>query len=210
MEKYIFLFNKWLSNYKEIMDKEDTLDFYRTSYEDEIDKNDLEKYLKSLETWVPYAVQHKLLYHITALNENEQPYASINFNEGRCSVEFLDEYNRTFMRYSFEGMEPGKLFLYKMDFWRYISGDEKARNYENYDLEGSYNFTQDGGLVVYTNTKSPNGQWEEEVKEAAHPINVEKNWEPYPDWTQKNYEGLVKLKRWEEGDFLKGIPNYFE
>jgi hypothetical protein len=213
MAKYTFLFQLWGDAYKELKSERTTLNFLRTTYEDEIDSKELEKQLKSLETWVPYAVQHKLLYHVTALNDNEEPYAWINFNEGSCYVEFLDEYYRTFMRYSFQisENEHNKLFLYKMDFWRYTSGDDKAESYQNCDLKGSYNFTPEGGLIVYTNKKDfLSGKWEEEVQEAAHPVNVEKNWEPYPDWTKKNYEGLVKLKRWEEGDFLKGIPNYYE
>jgi|GEM_PF-2079658 len=210
MENFKFLFLEWNNVLKKVMDEEIMLDNARISYEDEIDSKELEKHLKSAGTWVAYADKNKLLYEVTALNERGEPHAWINFNEGSCYVEFLDEYNRTYMRYSFEATDSGKLFLYQMEFWRYTKGDEKARDYENYDLEGSYNFTQDGGLVVYTNTRLANGEWEEEVKESAHPINVEKNWEPYPDWKKKNYEGLVKLKRWEEGDFLKGIPNYFE
>ena len=54
--KYILM--GWNDAYGEIQDKEDTLDFYRNSYEDEIEKEILEEALSSLENWSKYAYKN--------------------------------------------------------------------------------------------------------------------------------------------------------
>ncbi len=205
MENLKFLFNYWYNGTKKVASEEVTLYYLSNSYEEEIDAEELKKYSISLESWVEYADANQLWHVVTAIDsETEEPYAWANFDEGSCYVEFLDEYYRTYMRYCFDRYES-QLFLYELEFWRYPDGNEKSVNYQNYDLEGMYKFTPEGELSIFTRSKQPNGQWEEELKVAEHAVNVSRNWEAYPDWQQKNYEGLFTLKRWEEGDLLKDI-----
>nr|WP_199158110.1 hypothetical protein [Pedobacter sp. ASV2] len=192
----------WNTAYGKIQTVENTLDFYRTTYRKKIDKKELEANLVDLVTWEQYAYANKILLEMTFLLSNDQPYAGVILNAGNAIVKFIDEHNREYIRYVFGGEhKEGYLFLESL---RYFTYPDNHQFYSSYRCETStrYEFTPAGNLRV---TKFDKDNYMT-VDEAAHPVNVEANWEPYPELGK--YEGLVKLKRWGDGDLLAGIdPN---
>ena len=201
MHKIKFILQGWNSPYGELQSEEDTIDFYRTSYEDEISKKELEENLQSLEKWAACAYKNKLLFHVTALIErNDQPYADITFNEGNVIVEFIDEFNRTYLAYSFHGdVTEGKLFIANLHYFIYDKDEFTIYSKE----DARYYFTPEGKVTVYKEFIGEDGQKYKSVEESAHPVNIEKNWEEYPKLGE--YDSIVLLKRWDNDDFLKGI-----
>ena len=192
-----FSLKGWNDAYGEISNKEDTLDFYKTSYEDEIPKGELKKALSSVESWAQYAYNKRLLFHVTAFLENEQPYADILFNDGNVIVHFLDECNRIYMAYEFlGGLKKDLLFLDSLRY--YIYEDDKnfyGRRHSIRDYQ--YIFTPEGKLTIWDRYLE-DGKWYEEAKEAELPVNVASNWEPYPKLG--DYNGIVKMERWKDGE----------
>jgi hypothetical protein len=205
-EKLKYDLRGWNNAYGEIKEAVTTLNFYRITYNNKIPKKELEANLVSLESWAIYAYTTKRLFHVTAIIEaNDEAYADIIFNEGRCLVRFLDEYGRTFMTYIFEGdLKPGQLFLDTLKYWVYPSDKKTFMILSDHIEFCEYKFTPEGKLTVTREKKEAGGGWLQTVEEAAHPIDVSKNWEPYPKLG--HYEGIVKMERWQEGDFLKNPP----
>ncbi len=202
-----FDLRSWNDAYGELMDEDDSLDFYKTTYEDEIPAKELKKHLASLEAWTDYAYNNKLLIELTAfLEPNDQVYASICLNSGNAIVRFVDEHNRIYMVYSFGGeYKKGQLFLDKLQYFIYPD-DEAYYDRDESVKDVTYEFTPEGGLRVITEELRDDGHRYEKVEEAAHPVNVSANWEPYPE--PGKYESLARLRRWGNGDLLKGIdPN---
>lgn len=194
----------WNDAYGELQDVEDSLDFYRTSYGDEIPKQELETNLVSLEAWAAYAHKNRLLFHVTAfIASNDQPYADILFNDGNVLVHFIDEQNRVYMAYEFDGKyDKDKLFLDSLRYYIYPDNEKFYRRGDSIK-HVQYKFTPEGKLIVRERYVEE-GERFEEAKEAAHPVNVEKNWEPYPELG--NYNSIVRMKRWDDGDLLNDIP----
>ncbi|MWW23126.1 hypothetical protein [Algibacter lectus] len=194
--KYILM--GWNDAYGEIQDKEDTLDFYRNSYEDEIEKEILEEALSSLENWSKYAYKNKLLFHITALiKDNDQPYADILFNDGNVIINFIDEFNRIYLSYTFGGNHhPKKLFLESLYYFIY-SDDKEFYACSKSIKDVQYIFTPEGKLTVW-NRYIEDGKLYEDVKEATKAVNVNNNWELYPKLDQ--YDSVSRLKRWGEDE----------
>lgn len=205
MKKIKYDLRRWLSAYGELLgDEQKSLNFYRTSYGDEIPKEELETNLVSLEAWAAYAHKNRLLFHVTAfIASNDQPYADILFNDGNVLVHFIDEHNRIYMAYEFDGKyDKDKVFLDSLRCYFYPD-NEKFYGRRDSIKDVQYIFTPKGKLTVWDRYLE-NGKWFEEAKEAAHPVNVEKNWEPYPELG--NYDSIVRMKRWGDGDLLKDIP----
>jgi len=203
MNKLTYLLQKWSIAYGKLRSDQDTLDFYRTSYEDEISKKELDTNLQSLEKWAAYAYSNKLLFHVTALiDKNDQPYADITFNEGNIIVEFIDECNRVYLAYSFHGdVVEGKLFMANLHYFIYEGDGFESRGKSIEDAR--YYFSPEGKVTVYKEFIGEDGQKYKSVDESAHPVNIEKNWEAYPKLGE--YDSIVRLKRWDNDDFLKGI-----
>lgn len=204
MEKLTFDLRIWNTSYGEQMDEQDSLDFYRTSYKPDLPKNVLDANLISLETWHRYAYDNKLLFELSVFDQANRPYASLLFNVGNAIIHFIDEYQRPYMVYTFGGeYKPSQLFLESLHYFEYEGEDFKERDESIADTE--YKFTPQGKLVVYKEYTKEDGHRYESQQEAAQLVNVEKNWEPYPAFGQ--YECLVRLKRWGDGDLLKDIPS---
>ncbi len=199
MKNLQYTLQGWNDAYGELQNEEDSIDFYRTTYEDEIAKAELETALSSLESWSQYAYQNKLLFHITAFMENEQPYANIVFNDGNVGVQFIDEYNRIYLDYGFTGkFDTEKLFLNSLHYFIY---PKEVKEFTNDDIRDvQYIFTPEGKLTVWDRYLE-DGKWYEEAKEADRPVNITTNWEDYPKLGE--YDSIVRLKRWEEGELAR-------
>ena len=198
-----FILQGWNDAYGKLQSVESTLNFYRTTYKGKVPKKELEENLQSLEKWAAYAYKNKLLFHVTALIEhNDQPYADLTFNDGNVIIEFIDEYGRAYLAYSFHGdVKEGALFMANLHYFIYEGQGFQSRGKSIEDAR--YYFTPEGKLTVYKKHIGQDGHHYQTVEEAAHPVNVEKNWEPYPEFGQ--YESIIRLKRWDNDDFLKGI-----
>jgi hypothetical protein len=230
-EKIKFTLRGWNRAYGELRSVESTLWYYNYIEEDTVSKKELKEHLSSLETWAQYAygrnvkfrkrIQDKELnpdkefdrfqelyekegraLYITALIEdNEQPYACIRFSGMFVTIEYIDEYNRVYMQYRFR-TEYGKqdLFLYELEYFIYPE-DDNSVDADNRDYV-SYYFTPEGELTV---TKEYNVGTTEHIREeyqATGPVNVEKNWEPYPEFGQ--WDNIVRMERWQPGE-LAGL-----
>ncbi len=199
MKKLNYSLLTWNDAYGELQEsEEDTLDFYRTSYEDEIEKEILEEALSSLESWLEYAYKNKLLFHITALiKDNDQPYADILFNDGNVIVNFIDEFNRIYLSYTFGGdHHPEKLFLESLHYYIYPDDNEFYPCF-NSIKDVQYIFTPEGKLTVW-DRYIEEGKWYEEAKEAENRVNISSNWEIFPELG--DYNSITRIERWQEGE----------
>lgn len=203
-KKLRFDLKGWNSSYGKFFSEEAALKFYRVSYEDDIPAKELKKHLSSLEDWEQYAYEKKILIENTAVIEpTDQPYASICLNEGNVIVRFLDEHNRIYMYYTFGGeYKEGQVFLERLHYFIYPD-DEKFYRRGDSIKDVMYDFTPEGKLTVTTEELRADGERYQVIEEAAHPVNVSANWEPYPELGK--YESIARLKRWGDGDLLKGI-----
>jgi hypothetical protein len=205
-KKLKFTYLKWLTSYGELQVAEkDVLDFYRTTYKSKIPKKELELHLSSLESWVKFAYETKRLFHVTGLlKDNDQPYVALLLNDGNAIVEFIDEFNRIYLRYFFSSRfnKPEFVFLTSLNYFIYPDNNF----YASFQRKSSvtYDFTPEGGLTVTKSVSNGDGTNNVTVEEATTPIDVSKNWEPYPKLGE--YESIVRLKRWDDGDFLKNPP----
>ncbi|WP_148639122.1 tetratricopeptide repeat protein [Aquimarina longa] len=200
MEKLKYTLCGWNGSYGEIQNEEDTLDYYRTLYQNEISTEELEKHLISLDAWAQYAYENKLFFNVTAfLDDNDQPLISLTFNEGNIIVEFIDECNRIHMDYVFSnGHHPEKLFLTSLHYFIYPDNDNF---YTMLDVikDVQYIFTPEGKLTVWERyIDEKDGKEYEEAKEASDPVNIESNWETYPQLGE--YDKICNIDRWGDGE----------
>jgi len=230
MEKLRFTLRDWNREYGEISSIEDTLWYYNHIQEDSISKKVLREKLVSLDAWAQYAYDCNVKFrkriqdrelnpdteferfnelsekegrelYITALIEdNEQPYACIRLKGMFVVIEYIDEYNRVYMMYSFR-TEYGKqdLFLYELEYYIYPE-DAQYFDVDNRDYV-SYYFSPDGKLTVVKEYNVGTKEHTKEVYEAENGVDVKKNWEPYPEFGQ--WESIVSMKRWETGELQK-------
>ncbi|WP_062060385.1 hypothetical protein [Aquimarina longa] len=199
MKNLKYILEGWNDAYGELQNDEDTLDFYRTTYEDEIDKTILEEALSSLESWSKYAYKNKLLFHVTAIMENDQPYADILFNDGNILIHFIDEYNRFYMTYTFSKQEgTDQVFMSSLHYFIYPDSIKEFTNDDIRDVQ--YIFTPEGKLTIWDRYLEK-GKWYEEAKEAEEPVNVASNWEPYPQLG--DYQSIIRLERWEDNELAQ-------
>jgi hypothetical protein len=195
---------KWLTSYGKLNTEQGTLNFYRNTYKGEIPRKDLEPHLISLEAWHSFAYQNRLLFDFTVYDRFDHPWASVLLNDGNAIVHYLDEYQRPYMVYTFGGeYRKGYLFLESLHYFEYEGEEFKERDESIADTE--YRFQPNGQLVIYKEYTKEDGHRYESEQAAAHPVNVSSNWEPYPPFNQ--YVSLVRMKRWAEGELLKGIPS---
>lgn len=201
---YTYDLHMWNSAYQEMMDTATTLDFYRTSYEDEISRKELEANLVSLEAWAAYAHTNKLLYHVyVRLAGTGQPYAALILNDGNVIVSFLDEYHREYMIYTFMGKhEPGRLFLESLHYFEYPDAQWATPAESSADTQ--YEFTPGGQLTVRREYSKDDGHRYQSEQTAADPVDVAPNWEPAP--VLGDYAGVLALKRWGEQGTIVPLP----
>jgi len=224
MEKLLFTLRDWNREYGELSTEEDTLWYYNHIHEDSVSQKVLKEKLVSLDTWACYAydcnvkfrkrIQDKEInpdkeldrfnelsekegreLYITALIEdNEQPYACIRFKGTFVIIEYIDEYNRVYMMYSFR-TEYGEqdLFLYELEYYIYPE-DADYFDVDNKDYV-SYLFTPEGKLTLTKEFNVGTAEHIREKYEAEELVDVANNWEPYPVFG--HWDNIVRMKRWE-------------
>jgi hypothetical protein len=222
-----FTLQDWNREYGELSTIEDTLWYYRYLFEDKLSAKISDEKLINIETWAHYAFdcnksfvcrirekeldpnkafelysdieekESRELYITALLNDNQQPYACIRFSGIFVVIEYIDKYNRVYMTYSFR-TEYGQsgLFLYELEYFIYPE-DAEEFDVDNRDYV-SYYFTPEGGLTLTKEYNVGTSEHTKETFEAEQLVNIEKNWEPYPEFGQ--WDGIVKMKRWEVGE----------
>jgi len=137
------------------------------------------------ELWTPEqardAYSHRKLYAVVA-GPLTRPHAFIEFNKDYVGVGFLDKFLRGYLSYSFEEVEPGRLFL-TMATHREFDGD-----YDQVKKGTTYVFKQNGNVVTLTE-EFPNG----DKTRGETSADVSGNWENYPAFGE--YDSLLRTER---------------
>lgn len=182
---------------KEIMNEKKTLHYYRTVNKDKVTDLELAEYSTDLETWAEFAHRKNLFYQVTILDNNNQPFANIVFND--CAiVEFLNKDHRKFLSYTFHIVDK-KYFMDKVHYWEYI-GDSMEYS-KSVIVDELYLISPSGEIKTTVKNKSED-TWNV-MEEKFTDIDVKFNWEPFPEFGQ--YENLAKMDRWPNDHPLKNI-----
>jgi hypothetical protein len=120
--------------------------------------------------------------HTAVVGAPERPLAFIEFNGDYVGVGFLDRLLREYLSYSFQEVEPGRLFL-TMATHREFDGDS-----DRVQKGTTYIFNPDGDVTVISE-EFPNGG------KSRHKItaDVSGNWESYPEFGK--YDSLLREDR---------------
>lgn len=218
------VYQSWSFAYYNLRSEETTLKIYKDEYKKRISKRipkEMQDY--TLEQWARFAYNQNLKmvkmtwesgidpdkynailgktafpFVVTALLEcNEQPYAYIVFLGSGFVVSFIDEYNRTYMSYNFEAFRDednthkGCVFLDGLSV-RYYHDEKDEDGSWDYDYT-DYEFSPDGKI---RKVEEINGI--ESVYESDRRVNVESNWQKYPEFG--DWLPLFNMKRWKEGE----------
>ncbi len=116
------------------------------------------------------------------IGKRESPFAFIERSSEFYGVNFLDERTRVYLTYSFEEVQPGRLFLKEAIFHEFADDqDEPSKS-------TAYWFHTDGQVVIET-VEYP-GRKASRVEKR---VDVERNWSKKPEFGR--YEELIKAER---------------
>ena len=229
MEELKLLYQNWNYSYYELQSEEDTLFNFECEYKNRISKHipkEMQHY--SLEEWYKFAYKQNLQmikmiwnnkvdsekyndlldtlgfpYQVTAYLEfNNQPYAYILFLGDGYTLSFLDELGREFMSYSFsanpdveykEYVRDGYLFLYELSL-RYYHKEKDEYGDWDYDYT-DYEFPPDGRVRKIEEIGD-----ERTIYDSEQRINVESNWQKYPEFG--DWLPLFEMKRWKDDELM--------
>lgn len=136
----------------------------------------------------PWAVKKaKVAYdrrklHTVIAGPMEKPRAFIEFNMGYVGVGFLDQLLREYLSYSFEEVQPRRLFLTMATYREFCGESDQVK-------KGTTYFFKQNGDVVVVDEEFPNGA----KKRHETKSDVSDNWEDYPAFG--NYESLLRIER---------------
>ena len=228
MEKLKITYRDWNYTIYKLWSEEETCEVYEIEYKSRVSKRvpkEMQSY--TMEQWARFAYErnrsmaemawdkgfapdeyNRVLdkigfpFEVTALLEfNEQPYAFIIFLGEGCTVSFLDELGRTFMSYRFEpapyqnetGNRKGYLFLYQLSL-RYYHQEKDEYGKWDYDYT-DYEFTPDGRVRKIEEIGD-----EYTIYDLEQRINVESNWQKYPEFG--DWLPLFEMKRWKDDELM--------
>ena len=228
MEELKITYRDWNYLHYKLQPEETTCRIYTNEYKSRVSKRvpkEMQNY--TMEQWARFAYErnrsmaemawdkgfapgeyNKLLdkigfpFEVTALLEfNEQPYAFIIFLGEGCTVSFLDELGRTYMSYRFEPSpyqnekenRKGYLFLYQLSL-RYYHEEKDEYGKWDYDYT-DYEFTPDGRVRKIEEIGD-----ERTIYDSEQRINVESNWQKYPEFG--DWLPLFEMKRWKDDELM--------
>ena len=228
MEELKITYRDWNYLHYKLQPEETTCRIYTNEYKSRVSKRvpkEMQNY--TMEQWARFAYErnrsmaemawdkgfapgeyNKLLdkigfpFEVTALLEfNEQPYAFIIFLGEGCTVSFLDELGRTYMSYRFEPSpyqnekenRKGYLFLYQLSL-RYYHEEKDEYGKWDYDYT-DYEFTPDGRVRKIEEIGD-----ECTIYDSEQRINVESNWQKYPEFG--DWLPLFEMKRWKDDELM--------
>ncbi|MHB0972434.1 MAG: hypothetical protein ACYC7A_22385 [Thermoanaerobaculia bacterium] len=120
--------------------------------------------------------------YVAVIGSEDHPDCFIEISRGFYGVSFLDPYRREYLMYSFEEIEPGKLFLREAIFREYDSDASKPLS------ASAYRFQPDGVVQVETGANPFN----QAVRSSAI-MDVSNNWEQKPSFGE--YASIVQKER---------------
>lgn len=226
MEKLKITYKDWNYAYYHLQSEEDTHWLYENEYKQRISRRiPKEKQNYTLEQWANFAYNQNLKmvkmtwegsiksgeyndilgkigfpFMVTALLEfNEQPYAYIIFLGSGLTVSFIDELGRTYLSYHFEAIHnqdktrEGCVFLNTLSI-RYYHKEKDEYGDWDYDYT-DYEFTPKGELRKIEEIDGVYSEYKSEQR-----VNVESNWQKYPDFG--DWLPLFNMKSWKDEELL--------
>lgn len=137
------------------------------------------------ELWTPArakAAFDRRELHAAIIGPLTSPRAFIEFNKDYVGVGFLDKNLREYLDYSFQEVEPGRLFL-TMATHREFQGDSDQVK------KGTTYIFKEYGNVTVINEEFPDGA---KTRKDA-PADVSGNWQNYPSFGE--YDSLLRTER---------------
>lgn len=120
--------------------------------------------------------------YVAVIGQAEHPECFIEVRGGFYGVSFLDSLNREYLMYSFEEIEPGKLFLKEAIFREYDGESPKPAR------ASAYRFERNGSVSIETGA-NPFRQ----VVTRESETDVSGNWELKPSFGE--YAGIIRKER---------------
>lgn len=112
----------------------------------------------------------------------DEPYCFIDVSDGAVGVGFLDEFLRESLTYSFQVVEPGKLFL-AMAIHREFDG-----NTDTVSKGVTYFFETNGSVEIKRESFNPH-----RIEKARSTLDINSNYSKVPDFG--NYDDLIRVER---------------
>ena len=229
MEKLKYTYQNWNRAYYELQTEEDTCWYYNNFYKTEISRKLRTEKTKDVQTWAQYAYycndefmnrmwegefslkdldkfnnmvdKVARIFNVTVLLETGQPYAYMEAGGIFATIFFIDEYDRVYMQYSFSNeYKKGYLFLNELEIFIFPKGKVNKR-WQNREYI-SYAFAPNGYFEI-TKIFDVYGETLTEKYVAKELVNVESNWEPYPEFGK--WDSIFRMKRWKEGELAEGF-----
>lgn len=175
------IYNSWWRRKRRAQSDEDTLNvldgYNETNYSK---RKNLEGVLEEASR---AAHENRQVYYVTIF-ENEKPYCFLEINNDFIGVGFLDDKSREYLSYSFQEIEPDKLFLSKAIYWEFDEQTDKEIT------STTYQFTPEGDLRIINIDMRTN---ESVIKKAKNKIDVSGNYEEYPAFG--DYKSIINKER---------------
>jgi hypothetical protein len=124
-------------------------------------------------------------YYDIYVEEDGKPYCYIQINNDFIFVGFLDHLKRDGMAYTFSEKQPGKVFLKKVQGWKYQADTDKK-------MESIIFYFDEDGKVTIRNADLVSN--EVRIFESKEKLDVSSFYEPYPEFGK--YEHLIKADRY--------------
>jgi sugar/nucleoside kinase (ribokinase family) len=119
------------------------------------------------------------------IEEDGKPYSYITVDNDFFSVMFLDHLQRDGMNYTFTERQSGRLFLEKVQGWKYQADTDKK-------MESIIFYFDEDGKVTIRNADLVSN--EVRIFESKEKLDVSSFYEPYPEFGK--YEHLIKADRY--------------
>lgn len=116
------------------------------------------------------------------IEQGAGPMCFVEINNNYVGVGFLDASLREYLSYTFDEVEPGKMFLNEATHREFEDGSDKVKS------GTTYMFKQDGNVTIVSEDFLTNVRSDKETH-----ADVSGNWEPYPEFGQ--YQSIVRENR---------------
>lgn len=120
--------------------------------------------------------------YVAVLERDEPPSCFVEVNDGYVGVGFLDGSKREYLSYTFDEVEPGRLFL-KAATHREFQGES-----DRVASGTTYNFALDGTVTIEGEDFTTQARSARQIQ-----ADVAGNWEPYPAFGQ--YDSITREDR---------------
>lgn len=120
--------------------------------------------------------------YVAVIGNPEHPVSFIEIHDGFYGVSFLDADRREYLMYSFEELEPGKVFLREAIFREYEGDSAKAARASAYRFDPSGTMSIESGAQPF-----------QQVTVKEREADISRNWERKPRFGE--YADIVRKER---------------